>query len=117
MKDNLRALVRLYATLLVEQQNDPQQYGEVDAFKELASLNALYSAGKRIPRNDKLYPCDDTRAETERQEVKILAEEAKQVRCPYCQKVIQYAGRNIHCTESGGKLKCEYCGYVTRAAA
>ena len=49
----------------------------------------------------------------QRQAEKQIENEANQLRCRSCGKVIQYNGRNIHCTKSGDKLKCEYCGKTT----
>ena len=31
------------------------------------------------------------------------------VRCGFCNKVIQYQGRNIHCAPVEGGLQCQYC--------
>lgn len=35
------------------------------------------------------------------------------VRCYYCSKVIRSGGVNIHCTQSGKTLICDYCGHST----
>lgn len=34
------------------------------------------------------------------------------LRCGFCSKVIQYQGRNIHCTPTEDGLQCQYCKHV-----
>ena len=34
------------------------------------------------------------------------------IRCGFCSKVIQYQGRDIHCTPIEGGLQCQYCKHV-----
>lgn len=36
------------------------------------------------------------------------------VRCGFCNKVIQYQGRNIHCAPVEGGLQCQYCKSLNR---
>lgn len=109
--DSLRVLARI----IKDAQSD-SDLTENEQFQRLAILDGRYKSGMLSSANSEVFPCDYTRAEAERQEAKRLAEEAKQVRCPFCKKVIQYAGRNIHCMERSDRLICEYCGRSMRAA-